>query len=70
MNNNYTHSAAFKDFDNESPRLKSACNSCLGQTKHCKFCGALLNWVDGKPTEYADGSYHRCPGRPTILNER
>ena len=43
---------------------KNNCYKCLGETKPCKYCGTLLNWIEGKPTEYADGSYHRCPGRP------
>jgi len=42
------------------------CELCLGDygkssTRPCKYCGVLLNWLNGKPIEYASGTIHHCP---------
>ena len=49
--------------ENAFPRLRAACSSCIGTVGHCKSCGTLSNWLDGKPIEYQSGNFHRCPNR-------
>lgn len=57
MNN---ESERFKDSQSEFPKLKGACNNCVGFVTNCKYCRRTVEFRDGKCFDHQAGTLHRC----------
>lgn len=54
------------DFQNEFPKLQSACSKCVGYIKNCDNCGQKIEILNHRPLNYHEGSLHR----PAVEEER
>jgi hypothetical protein len=50
MVNSWTSDITSSNFRIEDKEIQN-CIQCEGETKHCRYCGALLNWLNRKPID-------------------